>query len=233
MPIIVTNEPAKHISPQPGDKYTVDMLRAHQVYKNAAGKRVPGVTTILGILDKPGLLKWAWRMGQEGRDPDKVRDEAAAIGTIAHARVEAFLRGLVFDESGIAPERLAQSGNAFSAFKEWWGRERYQLVASELQLVSERWQVGGTLDILACTPLTLVDIKTSNGLYREHRLQVAAYAAIYEETHPGERIERLMLVRIPKEEAGVIEPVEIVNRAECEAAFGSLALTYRLLAKVK
>jgi CRISPR/Cas system-associated exonuclease Cas4 (RecB family) len=218
-----------------GKRYTVDMLKAHQRYHNAAGKRVAGVTTVLDMLAKHGLYKWYWQCGIDGRDPEKVRDEAAAVGTVAHARVEAYLRGLEFDASGITLERMKQSGFAFAAFKEWWGRERYQLVASELQLVSEKWQVGGTLDILARRDgeLALVDIKTSNGLYREHRLQVAAYAALYEETHPGERVARLMLVRIPKEEAGVIEPVEITNRADCEAAFGALAQTYRLLSKVR
>jgi len=218
-----------------GKRYTVDMLKAHQRYHNAAGKRVAGVTTVLDMLAKHGLYKWYWQCGIDGRDPEKVRDEAAAVGTVAHARVEAYLRGLEFDASGITLERMKQSGFAFAAFKEWWGRERYQLVASELQLVSEKWQVGGTLDILARRDgeLALVDIKTSNGLYREHRLQVAAYAALYEETHPGERVARLMLVRIPKEEAGVIEPVEITNRADCEAAFGALAQTYRPLSKVR
>lgn len=217
-------------------RYTVDMVRAHQVYKSAAGKRLPGVTTILGILEKPGLLKWAWRMGQDGKDIEKVRDEAAAIGTVAHARVEAHLRGMEFDASGITLERMTQSGYAFDGFLSWWEREGYSVVATELQLVSERWQVGGTLDILAKDRdgnLVLVDIKTSNGLYREHRLQVAAYAAMYEETHLAQPISRLVIVRIPKDESGVVEPVEVVNRADCEAAFAAVASAYRALSKVR
>jgi len=216
-------------------RYTVDMVRAHQVYKNSAGKRVPGVTTVLGILEKPGLLKWAWRMGQDGKDIEKVRDEAAAIGTVSHARVEAHLRGMEFDASGITLERMTQSGYAFDGFLSWWEREGYSVLATEMQLVSERWQVGGTLDILARDrdgALVLVDIKTSNGLYREHRLQVAAYAAMYEETN-DERISRLVIVRIPKDESGVVEPVEVVNRADCEAAFAAVASAYRALSKVR
>lgn len=34
-------------------------------YKKRSGQRVPGVTTINGVLDKPALIWWAW---QQGRD---------------------------------------------------------------------------------------------------------------------------------------------------------------------
>ena len=33
--------------------------QAHTVYKTADGIRVPGVTTVLGVLNKPALIKWA------------------------------------------------------------------------------------------------------------------------------------------------------------------------------
>lgn len=32
--------------------------KAHQVYKNREGKRVPGCTTITGVLNKPALVPW-------------------------------------------------------------------------------------------------------------------------------------------------------------------------------
>ena len=33
-----------------------DKTKAHTVYKTADNKRVPGVTTILGVLNKPALV---------------------------------------------------------------------------------------------------------------------------------------------------------------------------------
>jgi hypothetical protein len=211
--------------------YTLDRLKAHQVYKNATGKRVPGVTTILGILDKPALLQWAWRMGQEGVDINKARDRAADIGTVSHARVEAHLRGMDFDETGLDKTALDLSANAFLAFLEWWERSGFAVEATELQMVSEAWQVGGTLDILARRgdARALVDIKTSNGVYREHRLQVCAYARMWEEAHGGQDISEVWIVRIPKDESGVCEPIEIINRPLYVEAFSNLCKTYRAL----
>ncbi len=40
--------------------------KIHTVYKAKAGERVPYVTTILGILNKPALIEWAWKLGTEG-----------------------------------------------------------------------------------------------------------------------------------------------------------------------
>lgn len=215
--------------------YTLDMLRAHQVYKNASGKRLPGVTTVLGILDKPALLRWAWNLGRDGVDLDKARGAAATIGTVAHARVEAYLRGMEFSETGIERSTLDKSATAFLHFLEWWDARGLAVVETELQLISEAWQVGGTLDILARDGdrLLLVDIKTSNGIYREMRIQASAYAAMYEETHPGKIVQEVWIVRIPKNEDGGPEPIQITNRRECVEAFAALTDTYRKLQAIR
>jgi ketopantoate reductase len=58
--------------------------RAHIVYKTPDGKRVPGVTTITGMLDKPGLVKWANNLGLQGIDSTEHVKNLARIGTLAH-----------------------------------------------------------------------------------------------------------------------------------------------------
>ena len=202
--------------------YTLDALKAHQRYRNAAGKRVKGVTTVLGVIEKPGLHNWYYECGLDGIDPNKKRDEAAAIGTIAHARVEAFLHGMELDETGIATERLDKSANAFLSFMEMWKREGMTVVESELQMVSEKWQTGGTLDVLASRPdgrLLLRDVKTSNGLWNEHYIQTATYAAMYEETHPGRVIDEVWIDHLPKDESGECRSYEVRDREKWVAAF--------------
>jgi len=57
------------------------------IYKNAQGKRIPGVTTVISNLgwSKGGLMHWAWEQGINGIDYKETRDKAADTGTIAHA----------------------------------------------------------------------------------------------------------------------------------------------------
>jgi len=217
-------------------KWKLDMKKAHTVYKNAAGVRLPGVTTVLNELNKPALIGWANRMGLEGIDSTKFVDAAARVGTVAHARIEAYLHGLELDESNITPEELDLSANGFIRFMEWWDRSHLVCLGSELRLVSEKWQVGGTLDVLAKDTLTgervLVDVKTGSGIYREARMQTAAYAAMYEETHE-EKIERVVIARVGKTLDDVFELQEVFNRPAYEAAFEKLVVVHYALKGLK
>ena len=45
--------------------------RVHTVYKTKDGKRVPGVTTILGVINKPALVRWANNLGLQGIDSQR------------------------------------------------------------------------------------------------------------------------------------------------------------------
>ena len=135
------------------------------------------------------------------------RDRAADIGTVTHARCEAFLHGLELDEEGLAHELVDKSANGFVRFHDWWTASNLSVLHSELQMVSESMQVGGTADIVAMDAngsLVLVDLKTSKASkwwpYPEVFGQVAAYAEMFREQHRQE-ITTLHIVRIGKEEA--------------------------------
>ncbi|MGJ0510241.1 MAG: PD-(D/E)XK nuclease family protein [Methylocystis sp.] len=212
-------------------KYKIDFLKSHTVYKNAAGKRLPGVTTVLGMLSKPALLRWAWDLGKSGIDMEASRQGAADIGTIAHALCEAHLREMELDTDNIAPEQLAKAQNGFRRFMEFWTKEQLVVIATELSMISERMQVGGTLDIVAMRPngaFVLVDLKSSKGIYDEMLVQAATYAAMYEETTNG-TIAEVFVVRIGKEDADDLEVRPVGQRVERVAAFAALAEARRLL----
>lgn len=193
-------------------------LRApHTVYKNAAGKRVPGVTTILGVLAKPQLLGWyartereaildlmgddSWTAGNlepclprtdEG-DPrpfaDIRKEKAADLGTIVHARIEAWLTGQELEPDGLDPEQFRESVHGFDRFRRWFDGKGFTLVASELQMVSEAMQVGGTMDVAVkdktAEGICVVDIKSSKASkwwpYKEHKAQPQTYGRIWSE----------------------------------------------------
>ena len=76
-----------------------EQTKVHTRYFNCNGDRLPGVTTVLGVLDKPALMYWAWQCGMNGQDFRKVRDTAASIGTIAHLMVMCHLSGKTPDLS--------------------------------------------------------------------------------------------------------------------------------------
>src|SRR5438105_3141233 len=66
-------------------------VKAHTRYNSRRdGKRLPGVTTVTGILDKK-LTGWANRLGLDGIDSQAYTEEAGRTGTLAHLLIEAEL----------------------------------------------------------------------------------------------------------------------------------------------
>lgn len=150
-------------------------------YTLADGQRVPGTTTVIGrFKDSGGLLHWAFaqgRLAEQGKISklyDKA-DEAADIGTQAHAAIEAHVHGHAVDLGG-ADERVQR---AFSNALAWLASTRIQLVPElqELQLVCEQHAFGGTPDAVGVLDgkLVLLDWKTSNSVYSDYLIQMAAY----------------------------------------------------------
>lgn len=193
-------ETAKLERHKPHQKYSID------------GVKVPGVTTILGIIDKSGpLIHWAWKLGTEGKDYRKVRDEAADTGTIAHFMSECYIKGKAADLNDYTPEEIEAADVCFQKFVEYWNREQLTLDASEAQLVSTAHRFGGTLDIVVLDNgfrRCLFDLKTSKAIYESYWWQLAAYKLLWEENHPDKPIERNIICRIGKEEAGDFEVLE-------------------------
>jgi len=176
--------------------------KSHQKYKLLDGTIVPSVTTVLQNLgwNKNQLISWARREAQAGNDPDKVRDKAADIGTLAHYLIECSLKNELADVTDYAPSHLELATKAFEAYKQWSQDRNIELVGSELQLVSEQFKFGGTIDLLCKYDgqLSLIDFKTSKDVYADHKIQVSAYKKLLEEN--GHKIERVFILKISKED---------------------------------
>jgi hypothetical protein len=171
-------------------------------YYTASKERIPSVTTVLGRFKESGaLLRWAYEQGRAGRELYEQRDTAADIGTLVHHLVEADLRGE--PHPPVPPEWEERVISAYSAWLDWWRQSRLEVVATELQLVSERHRFGGTPDAIGrdvSGRLVLLDWKTSNGVYVDYLCQLAAYGALWDETHPDTPITGgYHLVRFAKE----------------------------------
>jgi len=159
-------------------------------YYLADGTRVPGTTTVISTSlgwGKEGLLVWANREGLAGRDHRETRQTAADIGTLAHALVDARIRGVAFERPPTATdEQLRLATLAFNGFEEWFEASRIELVETEMHLVSERYRFGGTPDAVGRHKgtLCLLDWKASRAIYSEHLIQLAAYEHLWNENRP-------------------------------------------------
>jgi len=178
----------------------VQKSRAHIRYKNSDGKVVPGVTTILDIMAKPALIKWANNLGLQGIDSSKYRDEMADIGTLAHALIMCELKEDLDATAdylvNYSASQIVLAENALRSFHSWKNGHDVEPILVEEPLVSEMMQVGGTIDLYAKVDglYTLVDFKTGNAIYFEAQCQVAAYVYILVEH--GHMVEQTRLLRI-------------------------------------
>ena len=168
------------------------------------GEKVPGVTTILSRFKESGaLMYWAWDQGRNGKDFRETSKAGADAGTLAHDMVEHDIYGQPFDLSGYDETTISRAQGAFNAYKEWKEQTSLTIAEAEIPLLSRHYRFGGTLDaIFVRGKLALGDWKTSNGVYADYVLQLAAYQLLWEENYPDRPIEGgFHLLRFSKSES--------------------------------
>ncbi|MEK7578398.1 MAG: PD-(D/E)XK nuclease family protein [Patescibacteria group bacterium] len=178
-------------------------------------RRLTGVTSFIGIIDKPALIPWAVNttvkyirehLDELKKEPkeilkaareesDKQRDISAEIGKAIHAWVEKHING---QEPEMPEDEKVLQGVV--NFLDWIAHRKVEFVASEQIVYSKEHDFVGTLDILAKVDkkLCLIDIKTGNGIYAEAKMQTAAYRKAWEE-ECGKKLSGRWIWRISKE----------------------------------
>lgn len=177
----------------------VETKRGHY-YKDGAGQRIPGVTTILGDgLPKAALINWAanataeaaintWdelsdlppaqRLDRLKRARYETTDKAKRRGTEVHGYAEHLVQGE--QVTGI-PDELRGHVENYTRFLDGFN---VQPVLVEVVIVNYTHGYAGTLDLVAeidcptCNQrcVWLLDVKTNEkGIYAETALQLAAY----------------------------------------------------------
>ncbi len=202
--------------------------KVHTIYKNSKGIRVPGVTTILSVLNKPALIHWAWNLGIEGIDYKKFVDDKAAIGTLAHDMALCHVKGQESDTSEYSKAQIDLAETCFLKYLDWESQHTMEPVVTEEALVSEKYQYGGTADnycILDGIP-TLVDYKTGKAIYPEMFFQLAAYVNLLKENNYP--VERAMILRMGRNEMEGFEVKEMSDLKKEWQVFQNCAKIYTL-----
>lgn len=175
------------------------------IYKNAKGELLKGATTVAKQVGwgSGGLMFWANKQGLEGRTLQESYDTATVPGTIAHYLIECFLK----DEIPIMlsewkEEDCKKASAAFANFLKWAEQFKFKPLHVEPNLISEKYQYGGTPDVVAevLGESAIVDWKTGK-TYESTFLQLAAYGQLVRENYPDLTLDGgFHLLRIPKSE---------------------------------
>jgi hypothetical protein len=162
--------------------------------------RLPSVTTILKTVFSGSFVPaslWGFKLGFKAalpdtpedeletlfgeakageHSPDSVRDAARDRGTRVHEYFEEAVR-----TAASPSEFMVDPTDGYEASVAKWvlaEMSGWEVVASEVTLVSIEHQFAGTVDLIRCNELAyeVLDLKTHSGSARyEDRLQVAAY----------------------------------------------------------
>lgn len=208
-------------------------FKAHQRYKTKDGKIVPGVTTVLGILNKPALVKWANGLGLQGIDVTKYVDKMAEIGTLAHYMIECEFKSEKPELEEYSPVVVDKAENSLISFYDWVTKNNVRVIASELELVSEKLKYGGKIDLYGIVngKKTLVDFKTSGGIYPEMIIQLAAYRNLLEEN--GYEVEECRILRVGRDESEGWEERKITDTRKHFKLFKHCLEIYRLKKQIE
>jgi len=163
----------------------------------------PSVTTVLEVLPKgAGFYQW---LKDVGNNADIIMKKAADSGSKVHHAIEQYLLGKEI-------KWINRKGNVYYSLEEWqminrfvdfWNSYRPELLAAELNMISDKFLLGGTLDILCYinNELWIIDTKTSNQVYDSHGLQLVAYAMMWNDTHE-EKVQRIGVMHLKSHTKG-------------------------------
>ncbi len=131
----------------------------------------PRVTSIISIKAKPALYRYyaALKSFDEG---ERIKEQSANEGTLVHEAVQAVMKGE-------APDMTPTVSAAVEAYKKFVEKTPIQVdpewIEKRVTNYDERY--SGTVDAIALIggKLGVLDIKTSQSIYRDYGLQTSAY----------------------------------------------------------
>lgn len=178
-------------------------LSDHSDYYNDKNIKVPSVTTIMKMMNKPELLGWANFMGFKRKDIKVVQELSAINGTIIHRYIERISKGKLLtplnDMQYISEADIAAINNSIKLYRKWKKKFKPKLIHSELSITSEYF--GGTMDNISEIngKVYIIDYKTSKDVYPSMFIQLAAYYYLYTKSkYKTYDIDKVAILCVPR-----------------------------------
>lgn len=126
------------------------------------------ITKLLDLLNKKGLIYWANKIGLEGTTLAEYRKQSTKKGISKHSEVENYLQNQTpFKESDLLDKCL----------------NKYEIIAIEDKI--SNGFISGKIDLIIekDNQTTIVDFKSNNNIYLEHKIQLSTYKELYQADH--------------------------------------------------
>ena len=214
------------------------------------GRRIVSVTGATEIIDKSRpLMIWAVRLAKEflmekkiwkitdkgetlllieeaGKQHTIRKKKAADIGKQIHEWIEGWIK----KKNPDIPEN-EKVRNGVIAFLKWQKKHKAKFIESEKIVYSKKYDYAGICDAVATIKgkKYIIDFKSSNRIYNEHRYQLAGYWLALEEM-TGKKFDGGLIIRFGKD-TGEFENSDPITRDEYEknkeAFLGALTIKKR------
>ena len=210
------------------------------------GQQVPGVTTVIDVLSKPALPRWAAKetatFAVANRKSWQDLDDAAAVdllkgaawrlsggamskGTEIHAIAEKLLMNQPVD---FVPPDIQNAVRGVAQIIEWLQPEPIHVESS---LWNMTYGYAGTCDLIAKIDgeTWLLDWKSSKDVYPDNGLQIAAYSRAEVIIRPNgtetpmPKIDKFAVCHVPKEGKASVVMIDVTD-ADFKAFCAALAV---------
>lgn len=219
------------------------------------GRRLTGVTTIIGVLDKPALVQWSANMAcdyiekAEEVTPEVIkeartawrrkRDKAGDIGNRIHSAIEEYVKAKINSQPVPVLELTEHEQKMFDKFLEWEKDNNVKFLLSEQKLYSEKHWFAGTVDLVVEIDgkKYVADIKTAKDIYYTNFIQMAGYHVALEELGKIKDCAGYIVVNLPKElnrkGEAKLKVEQKTNMEDFKKAFLNCVELYRFVNKEK
>jgi genome maintenance exonuclease 1 len=163
-------------------KLTRQTTESGRKYFTPEGNAYPSITTVLGVLNKEGIIEWRKRVGEE--EANKISRQAATRGTAVHKLAEDYIDNVPDWNKDHMPANLF----SFNQLKAILDERLNNVWFQEEFLYSDRLKCAGQVDCIAEFDgvLSIIDFKTSRKPKKEewitnYFIQASFYAAAFYE----------------------------------------------------
>lgn len=163
-------------------KITRKTTESGRKYFTPEGNAYPSITTVLGVLNKEGILEWRKRVGEE--KANQISQQAATRGTAVHKLAEDYIDNVPDWNKDHMPSNLF----SFNQLKTILDERLNNVWFQEEFLYSDKLKCAGQVDCIAefDGQLSIIDFKTSRKPKKEewitnYFIQASFYAAAFYE----------------------------------------------------